>query len=185
MSIEVRPVRDGDFFAWLDVYAKYAEFYNTQLTDQKALLLWSWLTDADHEESGYVAVDGERVLGLAHVREFARPLEGDRGLFLDDLFVVDEERGRGVGAALIQKARSLAEERGLGVVQWITAQDNTTAQKLYDDVATRTSWVTYEIDLTKARASGQGGEPAESADSSGGQSETGGAEAAHTTAGRG
>lgn len=151
MSIEVRPVKDGDFFAWLDVYAKYAEFYDTQLTDQKALVLWSWLTDPEHEEDGFVAVDGDRIVGLAHVREFARPLEGDRGLFLDDLFVVEEERGKGVGAALIQKARSLAEERGLGVVQWITAQDNSTAQRLYDQLAERTSWVTYEIDLAKAR----------------------------------
>jgi len=151
MSIEVRPVRDGDFFAWLDVYAEYARFYETELTDQKALVLWSWLTDPEHEEDGYVAVDGERIVGLAHVREFARPLEGDRGLFLDDLFVVEEERGKGVGSALIQKARALAEERGLGVVQWITAQDNATAQKLYDAVASRTSWVTYEIDLASAR----------------------------------
>ncbi|WP_431221107.1 GNAT family N-acetyltransferase [Leifsonia xyli] len=152
MSIEVRPVKDGDFFAWLDVYAKYAEFYDTQLTDQKALVLWSWLTAPEHEENGYVAVDGDRIVGLAHVREFARPLEGDRGLFLDDLFVVEEERGKGVGGALIQHARSLAEERGLGVVQWITAHDNSTAQKLYDAVANRTQWVTYEIDLATARA---------------------------------
>lgn len=152
MSIEVRPVKDGDFFAWLDVYAQYAEFYETQLTDQKALVLWSWLTDEDHEEDGYVAVDGDRIVGLANLREFARPLEGDRGLFVDDLFVVEEERGKGVGAALLQQARSIAEERGLGVVQWITAQDNATAQKLYDTVADRTSWVTYEIDLVAAAA---------------------------------
>ncbi|WP_285117023.1 GNAT family N-acetyltransferase [Leifsonia sp. fls2-241-R2A-40a] len=151
MSIEVRPVKDGDFFAWLDVYAKYAEFYDTELTDQKALVLWSWLTDPEHEENGLVAVDGDRIVGLANVREFARPLEGDRGLFLDDLFVVEEERSKGVGAALIQHVRSLAEERGLGVVQWITAQDNTSAQQLYDQVAERTAWVTYEIALAGAR----------------------------------
>ncbi|MEV8215273.1 GNAT family N-acetyltransferase [Leifsonia sp. NPDC077715] len=150
MSIEVRPVRDGDFFAWLDVYAQYAEFYDTQLTDQKALVLWSWLTAPEHEENGYVAVDGDRIVGLAHVREFARPLEGDRGLFVDDLFVIEEERGKGVGGQLLQQARSLAEERGLGVVQWITAHDNETAQKLYDAVANRTQWVTYEIDLASA-----------------------------------
>jgi GNAT superfamily N-acetyltransferase len=150
MSIEVRPVKDGDFFAWLDVYAQYAEFYDTQLTDQKALVLWSWLTAPEHEEEGYVAVDGDRIVGLAHVREFARPLEGDRGLFVDDLFVAEDERGKGVGSALLQKARSIAEERGLGVVQWITAHDNQTAQQLYDTLAQRTSWVTYEIDLTTA-----------------------------------
>ncbi|MGN6426230.1 GNAT family N-acetyltransferase [uncultured Leifsonia sp.] len=152
MSIEVRPVKDGDFFAWLDLYAKYAEFYETELTDQKALVLWSWLTDPDHEESGYVAVDGDRIVGLANVREFARPLEGDRGLFLDDLFVAEDARGAGVGGLLIQTMRELAEQRGLGVVQWITAQDNATAQKLYDGVADRTGWVTYEIDLVSARA---------------------------------
>jgi len=150
MTIEVRPVRDGDFFAWLDVYAQYAEFYETELTDQKALVLWSWLTAPEHEESGYVAVDGDRIVGLTHVREFARPLEGDRGLFVDDLFVIEESRGKGVGGALLAQARSLAEERGLGVVQWITAHDNDTAQKLYDQVANRTQWVTYEIDLATA-----------------------------------
>ncbi|MCU1347891.1 MAG: acetyltransferase [Acidobacteria bacterium] len=150
MSIEVRPVKDGDFFAWLDVYAQYADFYETELTDQKALVLWSWLTAPEHEEEGYVAVDGDRIVGLAHVREFARPLEGDHGLFLDDLFVIEEERGKGVGGALLQRVRSHAEERGLGVVQWITAHDNSAAQKLYDAVGNRTAWVTYEIDLATA-----------------------------------
>ena len=76
MSIDVRPVADGDFFAWLDLYEKYAEFYETTLTDQKALLLWSWLTAPDHEEDGLVAVDGERIVGLAHFREFAAPARG-------------------------------------------------------------------------------------------------------------
>lgn len=153
MSIEVRPVADGDFFAWLDLYEKYAAFYDTQLTDQKALLLWSWLTAPDHEEDGLVAVDDGRIVGLAHIREFARPLEGDRGLFLDDLFVLDEERGKGVGRTLIEAVRDRAAERGLGVVQWITARDNDTAQQVYDSVANRTSWVTYEIDLPSAQAS--------------------------------
>ncbi|MGH1548588.1 GNAT family N-acetyltransferase [Leifsonia poae] len=69
---------------------------------------------------------------------------------MDDLFVIEEERGKGVGGALLQQARSLAEERGLGVVQWITAHDNDTAQKLYDQVANRTQWVTYEIELATA-----------------------------------
>jgi ribosomal protein S18 acetylase RimI-like enzyme len=32
-------------------------------------------------------------------------------------------------------------------VQLITAADNETAQKLYDQLGTRTDWVTYEIDV--------------------------------------
>lgn len=147
MSIEVRPVTDSDFFPWLEVYAKYAEFYATELTDEKALVLWSWLTSPEHEETGYLAIDGDRIVGLVHVREFARPLEGDRGLYLDDLYVLESERGKGIGHRLVQTVRSLAEERGLGVMQWITAHDNTEAQRVYDTIASRTAWVTYEIDL--------------------------------------
>ena len=44
--------------------------------------------------------------------------------------------------------RSLAQERGLGVVQWITAHDNCRRRSsVYDSVGDRTAWVTYEIDL--------------------------------------
>ena len=38
-------------------------------------------------------------------------------------------------------------------MQWITAHDNSDAQKLYDSVANRTAWVTYEIDLAEASTS--------------------------------
>ena len=40
---------------------------------------------------------------------------------------------------------ALARERGWSVVRWITAEDNATAQRLYDRHATRTPWVTYDL----------------------------------------
>jgi GNAT superfamily N-acetyltransferase len=150
MSISIRPIIESDFFAWLELYDGYATFYETKLTDEKALLLWSWLVDADHEETGFVAVDDDNdgaLVGLAHVREFSRPLETDRGLYLDDLYVAESGRRQGTGRALMKAVRDLAEERKLGVVQWITAADNEAAQNLYDEVAARTPWVTYEITL--------------------------------------
>ncbi len=152
MSITVRPAADGDFFAWLGLYEKYAAFYEIALTDEKALLVWSWLIDPGHEENALVAVDDEsdaenQLVGLAHFREFARPLETDRGLFLDDLYVDEPARGHGAGKALIDAVRGIAQARSLGVVQWITAPDNDTAIHLYDDLGTRTPWVTYEIAL--------------------------------------
>lgn len=39
----------------------------------------------------------------------------------------------------------LAAREGRGVVRWITAADNAIAQRLYDDVATRTTWVMYDL----------------------------------------
>ena len=84
-------------------------------------------------------------IGLAHVREFARPLDGSTGLYLDDLFVLPDARGEGAGTALLEKLRDLAQERGLSVVRWITAKDNQTARRLYDRVAEKTKWVTYDL----------------------------------------
>ena len=54
-------------------------------------------------------------------------------------------RGRGVGRALINRLAELARERGAAKVRWVTAADNATAQRLYDDVAERTDWVTYDL----------------------------------------
>ncbi|WP_308464867.1 GNAT family N-acetyltransferase [Rathayibacter soli] len=149
MSITIRTPGDGDFFDWLGLYEGYAQFYEEPLTDQRALQLWSWLTDASHEENALVAVDDGSLVGLVHFREFTRPLEADQGSYIDDLFVKDDARHSGVGRALIDAVSDRARAAGHGVVQWITAADNAEAQALYDDVATRTPWVTYEIDLAK------------------------------------
>jgi hypothetical protein len=44
-------------------------------------------------------------------------------------------------------ATEYAKAHGYRGLQWITAADNSTAQKLYDEVGTRTSWVTYEAEV--------------------------------------
>lgn len=148
MSITIRTPSDGDFFSWLDLYEGYANFYSEPLTDRRALQLWSWLSDPAEAVNVFVAVDDGVLVGLIHFREFTRPLEAERGVYIDDLFVLEGSRNRGVGRALIDAVSERARESRAGVVQWITAEDNAEAQKFYDGVGKRTSWVTYEIDLS-------------------------------------
>jgi ribosomal protein S18 acetylase RimI-like enzyme len=146
MTVTVRPVQDNEFFTWLDLYAGYGDFYERPMTDEKALLVWSWISDPGNELEAYFAVDEEGLpIGLAHVREFARPLDGSKGLYLDDLFVAPGARGSGAGSALLDALRAAAKDRGLSVVRWITAKDNATARRLYDRFAQKTSWVTYDL----------------------------------------
>lgn len=146
MTASVRRVEDSEFFTWLDLYAGYGEFYQNPMTDEKALLVWSWITDPENALEAYFALDEDDTpIGLAHVREFARPLAGSTGLYLDDLFVTPDSRGSGAGTALLEHLRAVAKERGLSVVRWITAEDNETAQRLYDRVAEKTAWVTYDL----------------------------------------
>jgi ribosomal protein S18 acetylase RimI-like enzyme len=147
MAISVRPITDRDFFPWHELYEGYGEFYNTPLTDHKAVLIWSWLIDHSNELEALVAVDDDndgKLLGLAHFRKFARPLAGGIGLYIDDLYVSPTHRENGIGTALINEVKAIAAARKAGIVRWITAEDNTDAQRLYDSVAERTSWVTYD-----------------------------------------
>lgn len=140
----VRDVQPEDRDEWRALYRGYAEFY--RLSEPMLDTVWGWLLDPDHEVSGLVAEDGGRLVGLAHYRPFARPLTASIGGYLDDLFVAPEARGTGAGDALLARLRAIAAERGWGVVRWITADDNHRARARYDQVATRTMWVTYDMD---------------------------------------
>ena len=87
------------------------------------------------------------VVGLAHYRAFARPLSASVGGFLDDLFVGPEARGTGAAEALVQGVANVGRARGWTLIRWITAEDNYRARNLYDRVAEKTRWVTYDIKL--------------------------------------
>ena len=41
--------------------------------------------------------------------------------------------------------REHADQNGGGTISWITADDNLTAQSVYNKLATRAKWVTYEM----------------------------------------
>jgi ribosomal protein S18 acetylase RimI-like enzyme len=85
---------------------------------------------------------------LAHLREWVRPLRGVVAGYLDDLFVDPGCRGLGAVEALFAEMNRLALQRNWSVVRWTTAVDNFRAQGAYDKVATRTSWVTYDMTPT-------------------------------------
>jgi GNAT superfamily N-acetyltransferase len=110
--------------------------------------VWDWLHDTTHEVNGLIAVDGEmRGIGLSHYRPFSRPLAASIGGFLDDLFVRPDWRGRGVADALIGAVLDEGRRRGWTVLRWITADDNGRARAVYDRVADKTDWVTYQVAL--------------------------------------
>ncbi|MCF6445052.1 GNAT family N-acetyltransferase [Nereida sp. MMG025] len=146
-QITVRAIEQGDKAEWSALYAAYARFYEVDQTEKMRETVWSWLNDPDHEVSGLCAIMDGALVGIAHVRPFARPLAASKGLYLDDLFVSEAARGTGAAAALIEALKPVAKDCGATVIRWITAQDNARARAFYDHRADATEWVTYDIDL--------------------------------------
>ncbi|MQT14335.1 GNAT family N-acetyltransferase [Segnochrobactrum spirostomi] len=145
-QLEIVAPTEAHRAAWDVLYRDYAHFYEVEQTDEMRERVWTWLNDPTHEVKGLVAIDGSgHVVGLAHYRSYARPLAASVGGFLDDLFVAPAARGSGAAAGLIDAVVQIGRTRGWTVLRWITAEDNYRARGLYDRVATRTKWVTYDI----------------------------------------
>lgn len=63
---------------------------------------------------------------------------------MNDLYVVPDVRGKGVGKALINYCLDYVLSKGAFRLQWVTAMDNHVAQKLYDSLKTnKKPWLFY------------------------------------------
>ena len=89
---------------------------------------------------GYI--DG-RLLGIAHYLFHRSTWAHNRYCYLEDLFVAEEARGRGVGRALIEEVYRKAQAAGASRVYWLTQSSNTPARALYDKVADNLGFIQY------------------------------------------
>ncbi|MES1932648.1 acetyltransferase [Salinisphaera shabanensis T35B1] len=69
------------------------------------------------------------------------------GLYLEDLYVTPEARGRGAGKALLQYLARLAVDQGCGRFEWSVLDWNTPAIDFYESVGARpqSEWTTYRL----------------------------------------
>lgn len=146
----VRPLAPTDEHRWRVLFRAYREFYTLPESEQVVSRAWGWFMDPAHECNALVAESGGQILGFAHHRRFSSPYTGTTGIFLDDLFTDPAARGQGIGRALIGALTEMAASEERAVVQWVTAEDNHQAQALYNTLAMRTSWVTYEAEPASA-----------------------------------
>ena len=145
MTVIVRDIAPGDQDVWRSLFHAYGVFYETDLADEVIDHVWSAIR-GDAIRALVAEQDGV-VIGFAHVRTHVATFSIGEDWYLEDLFVDPAARGGGTATAIIDHIVKLAEREGGGTLRWITAASNATAQSVYDKVAKRTTWVTYEIEL--------------------------------------
>ena len=143
-AVDVRPIEPADHDAWAALFAAYREFYETDEDPRSGagLGLDPGRRSRDERPGRRRRREGRRVRAPPALRP---ALGGWKGLFLDDLFTVPDLRGQGVGRALIGRLTEIARENGCAKVRWVTADDNVVAQRLYDQIAEKTTWLTYDL----------------------------------------
>jgi GNAT superfamily N-acetyltransferase len=96
--------------------------------------------------------DGE-VIGFALFFHNFSTFVGRKGLYLEDLFIVPEKRGRGYGKALLKHLAQLAVERNCGRMEWICLDWNQPALKVYRGIGAipMDEWTVQRLDETSLK----------------------------------
>ena len=76
---------------------------------------------------------------------------GKRGLYLEDLFVLPEYRGKGYGKALIRILEGIAHSEGCGRMEWCCRKENRSSVDFYLSLGARqmSDWSTVRFDEQK------------------------------------
>src|ERR1700742_3669138 len=149
-EIEVSPVREVEFETLLPLIAAYQRFYEVEEIDSDRNRAFFRRFLAPSEDGLLLAArdEGGAILGYACLYWHFSSLAAVETVLMNDLFVAPEARGRGVGRTLIEASAAVARERGAAWLEWATAPDNHTAQRLYDSMTDeKSTWLECELDV--------------------------------------
>ncbi len=94
----------------------------------------------------FAEVDGEEA-GFALFFHNYSTFLGQPGIYLEDLFVKEEMRGRGIGKALLAYLARLAKERGCGRLEWAVLDWNTPSINFYKSLGAvpLSDWIVFRL----------------------------------------
>ena len=144
-NLEICDIQQKHYEVWIELYHKYAEYYQVDIPKDNFDLAWKWLTSENYPFWGILADVDSKIVGFAHFRSLPSPLDSCEVGFLDDLFVLQEYRGKKIGYSLIEKVHQIGKSKNWPYINWITKDDNYTARTLYDKISTKTDWNFYEL----------------------------------------
>ena len=109
-------------------------------------LLREWIFEKKKAEVIFALEDGKEVGFALFFHNFSTFL-GRSGLYLEDLFVKTEARGKGYGKGLLRQLARIALERGCGRMEWWCLDWNQPSIDFYRslDAEPMSEWTTYRL----------------------------------------
>ncbi len=147
MDVEIRPVTTETLSQVEPLIEAYQRFYEVEDIDlERNREFFSRFVGSDRDGWLLAAWRSGEAIGFGCYYRFLSSTSAVETVLMNDLYVVNEARGAGVGRALIEAGAGLAREAGAAWLEWNTAPDNNTAQALYDGTgAEKSTWINYEL----------------------------------------
>ncbi|HIU87897.1 MAG TPA: GNAT family N-acetyltransferase [Candidatus Avilachnospira avistercoris] len=124
--------------------AEYENMLDEVLADEG--MLEEWIFDKQSAEVLFVT-DGSEEIGFALFFHNFSTFLGRAGIYLEDLYVRPEHRGKGYGKALLKKLAAIAKERGCGRLEWWCLDWNKPSIDFYLSLGAEqmSDWTVYRI----------------------------------------
>jgi GNAT superfamily N-acetyltransferase len=150
-EILVRPVEKTDYAGWRPLWNGYNAFYErvgeTALPEQVTAATWDRFFNPAEPVHAFVAEHQGRIVGLVHYL-FHRSTTRLRDVcYLQDLFTVEDLRGKGIGRQLMLAVYEDARKAGCSRVYWLTHTTNAKGRALYDKIGEHKGFIMYGKEL--------------------------------------
>ena len=109
--------------------------------------LREWMFEKEKAEAIFQLENGKEV-GMALFFHNFSTFVGRGGLYLEDVYVLPEYRGKGYGKALLKKLAQIAVERGCGRFEWVCLDWNQPSIDFYKSLGAvpMDEWTIYRVD---------------------------------------
>ena len=146
-NTEIRFATDADtaiILGFIKALAEYEKMSDLVVADEA--LLREWIFEKKKAEVIFAVEDGKEVGFALFFHNFSTFL-GRAGIYLEDLFVLPEYRGRGHGKSLIRELAKIAVERGCGRLDWSCLDWNQSSIDFYLSLGAQPldAWTVYRL----------------------------------------
>lgn len=147
-DLTIRPATRGDVPVILELIrglAEYEKLAHECVATEAALT--ETLFGARPQAEVVLALAGEAPAGFALFFHNYSTFLAKRGIYLEDLFVRPEFRGRGIGRRLLGHLAALAVSRGCGRLEWSVLDWNTDAIRFYESLGAKAmeEWTVFRV----------------------------------------
>lgn len=130
--------------AFIKKLAEYEKMSDEVVASEE--LLEEWIFDKNKAEVIF-ALENDKEVGFALFFHNFSTFLGRAGIYLEDLFVLEEYRGKGYGKGLLKNLAKIAVERGCGRLEWWCLDWNRPSIDFYENLGAKpmSEWTTYRI----------------------------------------
>ena len=143
-SLEIRPLSFDDFPEWLPLWNANNMGYSNEAVTTTT---WGRLNDHSSPVNGLAAIHSGKMAGFVHF--ILHPVTGhiEPACYMQDLYVNEEFRQKGIGSALVKALTKEARTNKWARLYWLAEADNAAAQALYSKIGVKLDFTLHVMPL--------------------------------------